>query len=1118
MRPHSLITTLSWLTVLAAPSAGAVGGVQNTPWSYGTLDPDTWMGYSASTAGDVDGDGLSDIIVGAPRADGAGGVNQGLALVFLGADAGLPPAPAWTEENDIQNSGLGRTVSTAGDVNGDGYDDVALFVDNLDLVVVYHGSPAGPSATPDTELYGVENNEQFGGALSTAGDINGDGYDDLLVGAPGYDGSAEAQGRVLLFLGSASGLSTVAAWADSGGMFSTGLGTSVAAAGDVNADGYDDIVVGAPSWDAGGASNLSNGKAHCYAGNAGGSPTLLWSYEGGSGEYLGDHVAGAGDVNGDGYADILVGGRGHNGFRGRVNLHYGSAAGPDTSVSWWEAGPDPSDSMSPCATAGDVNGDGIADFMIGIPSTASIPGETRLYLGAKTGPSHTPVWTGADTDGFCVGTAGDVNGDGLSDILIGAPYTDFEDSTDTGRVHVYYGRAEDLPGFYPSEHMGPVAGAREGLAVSGAGDVNADGYDDVLVGAPEFDDGADHGGQVQLFYGSDDGPDYANPWVRHGTQVHERMGAAVSGAGDVNGDGYADFLVGDPAYDPPGSPPDTTGRVDLYYGSPSGPVGPVWTSTGSQDGESYGAAVSGAGDVNGDGYADILIGAPFFHDVSGDEGRAVLFLGSSAGPDAIPDWEAAGPAPGALFGWSLDGAGDMDADGFDEIAVGSPGFVNGFGTAGACYVFLGSASGPDAGPHLSVEGGAGDPRLGWSVSGGGDFDADGFADFVVGEPYYDGTGGADQGRVSLFLGGPLPLASAPAKSFQGPSAGSLGGWSVSVAGDAEADGYTDIVFGSPSYDGTGTDKGLASLLRGSFTGSGGVVWTAVGRTVLGRFGSSVSGAGDVNGDGYGDVIGGEPDAAGPIYYGGRVVVYHGNEVGVPVAEKTWPRGYGMERSSGWPLRRGGLVPGGSARLLAAGWSPGGRTGVALEWDLAPLGTLLPSPGLSLAAGGWQDSGPVQPSGLSSTPLEVLLAGLDTGTLYHCRFRVATRSPYFPHSRWLTLDDAPEQLAHFRTGTATVGVGSGDRAGSTLAASPNPFRSGTRIAFDNPVAGRVGLCVFDAAGRLVAAPQDAWQPGGPVHLVWDGRDRQGRPAQAGVYFLRLETAVAVRTVQVLKLAR
>jgi len=226
----------------------------------------------------------------------------------------------------------------------------------------------------------------------------------------------------------------------------------------------------------------------------------------------------------------------------------------------------------------------------------------------------------------------------------------------------------------------------------------------------------------------------------------------------------------------------------------------------------------------------------------------------------------------------------------------------------------------------------------------------------------------------------------------------------------------------------------------------------------------------------------------------------------------------MGRSSGWPLRRGGLVPDGSVRVTASGWSPGGRTGVALEWDLAPLGTALPTPSFTPTSD-WQDSGPVLPPGISAAPLEVLLSGLAGDTSFHCRFRVATRSPYFPHSPWLTLDDAPEQLAHFRTGAGTVGTAGGEGTGTEslpLRAAPNPFRRGTRIEFENAVAGMVRLRVFDARGRLVSAPEATRQSPGHVALPWDGRDGAGRPLAGGVYFLRVETPDAVLTARIHKL--
>jgi len=277
--------------------------------------PGAEFGHSVSTAGDVNGDGYGDVIVGADMWDGVAGPDVGAAFVFLGSPTGLGTAPAWTFEGGQAGAHyLGESVSTAGDVNADGYSDVivsAAFPELLDPLVdvafAFHGSAAGLASTPAWSFQNEQRDIDRWFWVSTAGDVDGDGYSDVLIGVPWWDGATgKSGGQVLAFHGSASGLGAAPAWRYESSQARAALGFSVATAGDVDGDGYSDVLVGAPWWD---------GEAGDYAGAAflfHGSPSGLasvpaWSQEGSQAEAFFGWVSTAGDVDGDGYSDVVVG-------------------------------------------------------------------------------------------------------------------------------------------------------------------------------------------------------------------------------------------------------------------------------------------------------------------------------------------------------------------------------------------------------------------------------------------------------------------------------------------------------------------------------------------------------------------------------------------------------------------------------------------------------------------------------------------------------------------------------------------------------------------------------------------------------------------------------------------
>jgi hypothetical protein len=229
--------------------------------------------------------------------------------------------------------------------------------------------------------------------------------------------------------------------------------------------------------------------------------------------------------------------------------------------------------------------------------------------------------------GASVDGAGDVNDDGFADVIIGAPgYTG--DETGEGAAFAYYGSATGLTTPADWQFECDQEAANCGAAVSGAGDVNGDGFDDVLVGAPAYDDAAADGGAVFAFYGSASGLSASASWAANGSQPGAEFGAAVGGAGDVNDDGYADILIAAPLYDDAFT---DEGQVLLYRGAASGlAASSIWGVLGGQAEATLGRrAVGSAGDVNGDGRADVIMGAPAWDNPEEDEGIAYVFHGQA---------------------------------------------------------------------------------------------------------------------------------------------------------------------------------------------------------------------------------------------------------------------------------------------------------------------------------------------------------------------------------------------------------------------------------------------------------------------------------------------------------
>jgi hypothetical protein len=443
--------------------------------------------------------------------------------------------------------------------------------------------------------------------------------------------------------------------------------------------------------------------SHPFAEGKGLSETPDWIAESDQAyAYFGYSVSGAGDVNGDGYSDVIVGAWGYDhgqAGEGRAFVYHGSASGLSTSPDW-TAESDLSYAYfgNSVSQAGDVNGDGYSDIIVGAPlfyNGQSNEGGAFVYHGSPSGLSSSPDWT-AESDqelaefGRSVSQAGDVNGDGYSDIIVGAPEYDHGEM-DEGGAFIYHGSSSGLsisPDWTAESNQEE---AFFGVSVSQAGDVNGDGYSDVIVGAWEYDHGEMYEGCAFVYYGSSSGLSTSPDWTAESDQAYANFGFSVSQAGDVNGDGYSDVIVGAPWYD---NGQEAEGSAFVYHGSSSGlSTSPGWTGESNQIAALFGNSVSHAGDVNGDGYSDVIVGAYGYDHGQIGEGGAFVYHGSSSGLSTSPDWTAESDQGEAFFGISVSQAGDVNGDGYSDVIVGAYWFENGQTNEGGAFVYHGSSSG-----------------------------------------------------------------------------------------------------------------------------------------------------------------------------------------------------------------------------------------------------------------------------------------------------------------------------------------------------------------------------------------------------------------------------------------
>jgi VCBS repeat protein/FG-GAP repeat protein len=438
------VTSLFMLTALAADVSAQASLMSATPlWKAESNQAFAGFGSAVASAGDVNGDGYADVLVGAYSFDGAE-QNQGSAALFLGSPDGPSKTPDWMAVGEQGSSNFGETVASAGDVNGDGFDDVLVGAHLARKAYLYLGSASG--LAKDAAWIASSSDYEFGWSVASAGDVNGDGFDDVLVSALGFTGHHPYEGRVYGYLGSPTGLGAGADWIVDGNQSYSWFGGWVTGAGDVNGDGFDDVVIGAARWSNG---EHEEGRAFAYLGSPAGLETSAsWTVEGDqAGALFASWVGAAGDVNGDGFDDVILGSNtGGSQSEGSAEVFHGSAAGLETSAAW------------------------------------SVRSHQAVALGGAV-------------------SSGDLDGDGFDDVLVGF-YSYDHGQQNEGVVFAYYGSALGLSTRVGWSAEGNQRNSMFGYALAGAGDVNGDGFDDVLVGAYDFDAGQRGEGRAFAYLGA----------------------------------------------------------------------------------------------------------------------------------------------------------------------------------------------------------------------------------------------------------------------------------------------------------------------------------------------------------------------------------------------------------------------------------------------------------------------------------------------------------------------------------------------------------------------------------------------------------------------------------------
>jgi hypothetical protein len=454
---------------------------------------------------------------------------------------------------------------------------------------------------------------------------------------------------------------------------------------------------------------------------------------------------------------------------------------------------------------GDVDSDGYDDVAIGQPGGSSLG---RVYIGGGssgttlTGPLAT-IYSpdGANGDGFGAAIAylGDVDADGEEDLLISAPQDDAY-GAQAGAAYVLYGQGTGYASSLTRiEAAAPSADDYFGLSVAGPGDMDGDGLDDAAVGALGVDIAGTDAGAVFVYLGALTGIDSAPSRTLTASDAADDdwFGWRVAAAGDVNADGYADLIVGAPTSTQSDSTP---GAAYVYLGGAGAAFTEVIVPNVALDPRAaFGKGVGGVGDIDADGYADIGVGAP--NDTTFGTPAAFLYRGSPSGPDlaSVTEINAPDPASNDAFGASIASAGDVDLDGYDDILVGATGATVGTDfECGLVFLFPVDASGIGAPRMLEPTDPNGKYYFGYDLGTVGDLDGNGTPDLGVGTYRGDNKGSAYLYRI------PCGDADTDGDGLCGDADTCVGD---DATGDTDGDGVCDDLDACVGDDATGDADG-----------------------------------------------------------------------------------------------------------------------------------------------------------------------------------------------------------------------------------------------------------------------------------------------------------------------
>jgi hypothetical protein len=926
------------------------------------------FGLSGSGAGDINHDGYDDMII------GAYGYPNFNSLVLFGAPASNLSKILFSDLNVSQgftvagiNAGdfTGCSVSSAGDINNDGYDDIMIGAygyksDNYNgrAYILFGGQKfnnsvelADISPSQGFWITGINHNDKTGWSVSRAGDVNNDGYGDMIIGAYGYPSGTNTGRAYVIFGGPTSNLSNIdlANLMSYQGFSITGInpndltGYSVSGAGDINNDGYDDIILGAYGYPSG----TGNGSVYVIYGAAASNFSNidlenLTSSQGFSiiGVDLGDFgvsVKGAGDVNNDGYDDLIIGADSYAKI-GRVYVIYGRAtftgnidlANLTSTLGFTITGINSNDYTGfSVSGAGDINNDGFDDMIIGAcgyPSGTYVGSVYVVFGGPIAQPTAPPTIqpsllpsaspsessTSIHPTQSCIPTT-------LPTIKPSVKPTNIPSPSPTTIVNVNLNLSTlsanqgfSISGIYTDDFTG--------FSMSSAGDINNDGYRDIIIGAYGYPNNQIVGRAYLIYGGSSLGNislstlNSSQGFSITGIADGDYTGYSVCDGGDVNNDGYDDMLIGAIGY------PNTlrVGRAYVIYGGPKSSVTNInladltpsqgfWIE-GINENDNTGSSVSGTGDINGDGYDDILIGA-LSYSFNTNIGRAYVVYGGPtasfsnldlANLNASQGFSITGISEGDQTGNWVSGTGDINGDGYNDMLIGASGYPNG-DAIGRVYVMYGGPaanltnidlSNFNESQGFSIDGINPGDYTG-NLVGAGNINGDIYDDIIFGA--YGYPSGTNIGRTYVIYGGPSSslqnislanLNSSQGFSITGIHEGDFAGTAGEV-GDVNNDGYDDLIIGSIGYPSDsnigrayviygGSSSSLASIDLAALPSSQG--FSITGINAGDQTGFAVSAAGDINGDGYHDmVISAESYPAGCDI--GHVFVVYGSSTG-----------------------------------------------------------------------------------------------------------------------------------------------------------------------------------------------------------------------------------------------